>query len=121
MYKKAAEQKLRFATNYGSLSVEQLFDLSVAELDILAVSLETAHKESGKKSFIVKKSAKDRTAKLRFDIVLDILNTKVEASESASKLLEKKAHNNKIDTLIAKKQEAELETLSVEELEGMRK
>ena len=82
-FKLASQQKLRFQTNKGLLSVEQLWDLSLEDLDALAVSLETEHKESGKKSFLVKTSAKDKTAKLRFDVVLDVLNTKVEAEQAA--------------------------------------
>src|SRR6185503_8944302 len=98
-YKQAAQQKLRFNFK-GSLSVEQLFDLSLADLDALAVALETEYNTSGKKSFLEKKSAKDKTAKLRFDIVLDVLNTKKEAEEEALEKLEIKAHNTKILELI---------------------
>jgi hypothetical protein len=38
MYKEAAKQKLRFATNKGNLSVEQLWDLNLTDLDSLAVA-----------------------------------------------------------------------------------
>lgn len=121
MYKEASKQKLRFATNKGSLSVEQLWDLSLTDLDALAVSLETEHKESGKKSFLVSKSVKDKTAKLKFDIALDVLSAKMEEADKATTLKENKVHNEKILALIADKKDASLKGKSVRELEKMLK
>jgi len=118
-FKLASQQKLRFQTNKGLLSVEQLWDLSLEDLDALAVSLETEHKESGKKSFLVKTSAKDKTAKLRFDVVLDVLNTKVEAEQAALAERERKANNEKIIGIIADKQDESLKGKSIKQLEAM--
>lgn len=120
-FKLASEQKLRFQTNRGLLSTEQLWDLSLEELDALAVSLEAEHKHSAKKSFLVKTSVKDKTAKLRFDIVLDVLNTKVTAQEAATEALEIKEHNKKIISLIAEKQDESLKGKTIRQLEGMLK
>lgn len=118
-FKLASQQKLRFQTNKGLLSVEQLWDLSLEDLDALAVSLETEHKESGKKSFLVKTSAKDKTAKLRFDVVLDVLNTKVEAEQAALAERERKANNEKIIGIIADKQDESLKGKTIKQLEAM--
>jgi hypothetical protein len=121
MYKQASQLKLRFSTTKGNLSVEQLWDLSLTDLDSLAVSLEEAYKNSKGKSFLVKTSTKDKTIKLMFDIALDVLTTKVEQQEALREAADIKAHNQKILSLIAKKQEGELEGKSVEELEKMLK
>lgn len=118
-FKLASQQKLRFQTNKGSLSTEQLWDLSLEDLDALAVSLETEHKESGKKSFLVKTSLKDKTAKLRFDVALDVLNTKVEEMQAAQEALEIKEHNKKIIQLISEKQDESLKGKSIKQLEAM--
>ncbi len=118
-FKLASQQKLRFQTNKGLLSTEQLWDLSLEDLDALAVSLETEHKESGKKSFLVKTSAKDKTAKLRFDVVMDVLNTKVEAEQAALAERERKANNEKIIGIIADKQDESLKGKSIKQLEAM--
>lgn len=120
-FKLASQQKLRFQTNRGSLSTEQLWDLSLEELDALAVSLETEHKESGKKSFLVTKSVKDKTAKLRFDVVLDVLTTKVEEAQAVAEAKEIKTHNEKIITLIAEKQDESLKGKSIKQLEALLK
>ena len=121
MYKQANKEKLRIQTTKGLLSIEQLWDLSVNDLDVLAVSLENEFKESGKKSFLVAKSVKDKTTKLKFDIVLDILTTKVEEANAISEAKEIKAHNNKIIELIAEKQDESLKGKSIKQLEAMLK
>lgn len=120
-YKLASQQKLRFQTNKGSLSTEQLWDLPLNDLDALAVSLEAEHKESGKKSFLVTKSVKDKTAKLKFDIVLDVLTTKVEEAQALSDAAEIKSHNEKIIKLIAEKQDESLKGKSIKQLEALLK
>lgn len=121
MYKKASEIRLRVQTQVGLLSVEQLWDLSVQELDVLAVELEQQYKDSGKKSFLVKKSEKDRVLKLKFDIVVDILTTKVEEQEAQSTARATKEHNSKIIELITEKKDDELKGKSVKELEKLLK
>lgn len=120
-FKLASQQKLRFQTNKGLLSVEQLWDLSLEDLDTLAISLETEHKESGKKSFLVKTSAKNKITKLRFDVVLDVLNTKVEEIQAAQEATEIKEHNKKIIALIAEKKDEVLKGKSINQLEAMLK
>jgi len=120
-FKEASRQALRFATSKGNLTTEQLWDLKLPELDVLAVSLEVQVESSGKKSFLKTSTAKDKIAKLKFDIVLDILNTKADEQAEATKKKEDKAHNDKILSLIANKQEKDLEGKSVEELTAMLK
>lgn len=120
-FKSATQQKLRFQTSKGLLSTEQLWDLSLTDLDTLAVSLESEYKDSGKKSFLVTKSAKDKTAKLKFDVVVDVLTTKVEEAQQATEKAENKAHNEKILNLIAEKKDDALSRKSVKELESMLK
>jgi len=121
MYKEANKQKLRFQTNKGLLSTEQLWDLSLTDLDTLAVSLESAHKNSKGKSFLEKRTTTDKGLKLKFDIVLDVLQSKVEDAEIATLERENKEHNQKILALIAEKKDGQLAGKSIKELEKMLK
>jgi len=121
MYKKASQLQLRFNTTRGQLTVEQLWDLSLNMLDSLAVSLETEYKKSGKKSFLVANSKKDKELKLMFDIVLDVLTTKMEDAAAAKTVADTKEHNQRILELIKRKQDSELEGKPIEELEKMLK
>lgn len=120
-FKQATKQKLRVQTNKGLLSTEQLWDLSLSDLDNLAVSLEEAYNNSKGKSFLAKKTVKDKDIKLQFDVVYEILQSKVEDNNALLEAKDRKEHNAKIDALIAEKQDEELKGLSVKQLEKMRK
>lgn len=118
MYKQASKQKLRFSTTKGLLTVEQLWSLSLTDLDTLAVSLQDAYdKSKGAKSFLSTKTDEDKTVKLMFDICLDILQTKVDEKEVANKARETREHNQKILALMAEKKDEQLKGMSLEELE----
>lgn len=118
-FKLASQQKLRFQTKKGLLSTEQLWDLSIDDLDELAVALENEFKQTGKKSFVSKTSAKDKTAKLKFDVALEVLNSKMDEIQTATEAQEVKAHNEKIITLIAEKQDQSLKGKSIAQLKAM--
>lgn len=121
-YKKAARAKLKFQTVKGNLTVEQLFDLDEEVLDSLAVELEAKYKESGGKSFLNRsKSTKDKTLKLQFDIVLDVLETIATESTKRLEALDKKKFNDNIDRIIAKKEQGEKEEMSIDELKALKK
>ena len=119
MYKEASKQKLRFQTMRGLLSTEQLWDLTVTDLDHIAVALKEEYDNSGKKSFLTVRSVKDKTAKLKFDVVLDVLTTKVEEAAAAKEAKETKEHNQKIIQLISEKQDEALKGKSIKQLESM--
>ena len=120
-FKEAVKSKLRISTTVGLLSVEQLWDLPLVQLDKIAIDLEEQYKESGKKSFLVSKSKKDKNIKLAFDIVLEILEDKVEERDLAAKASTVKEHNQKILSKIQEVKDKELDGLSAEELEKLLK
>lgn len=119
MYKEASKQQLRITTTKGLLSVEQLWSLSIDELDRLAIKLQEEYDSSKGKSFVNKKSTKDKTTKLRFDIVLDVLNTKVEEREKSQTAAADRLHNQTIIARIQKNKDKELDNLSTAELEKL--
>jgi hypothetical protein len=118
-FKQASKQKLRVSTTKGNLSVEQLWDLSLTDLDTLAVELETAYNESKGKSFLTKKTSKDKDIKLAFDVTLEILEAKVQDNNRITEEKERKEHNQKILGIIAEKKEDALKGKSLKELEAM--
>jgi hypothetical protein len=118
MYKEASKIKLRVQTTHGLLSVEQLWSLSLEELDSIAVRLEEEFKASKKsKSFIRKTSKSDKVAKLKFGIVLDILETKLEERDNAATAADARAEEQKLLAILAKKKDAALEDLTEAEIE----
>lgn len=114
MFEKASRIKLRYSTNRGVLSVEDLWDLSLEQLDPIAINLNKRLKESQTESFI-KTRTKD-TIELKFNIVKHIIDVKLQEQEERIVAAEKKAKRQKILDLMAKKQDAELESKSYEEL-----
>ena len=122
IYKKASKLDLRIPSNKGIVSVSKLWTMSIDDLDQTAIALKKQLKESETESFVkVNVSVQDKTTKLCFDIVLDVLETKVRDQETAAKAAETRAHNQKILSLIKSKQDEELLSKSAEELEAMLK
>lgn len=125
IYAKAARIKLRFATIVGSLSVEDLWDLPLqsdkgkANLDDIAKALRQTVKASAEESFVTPTNKVDERAQLAFDIVLDMINTKIAERDAATQLKAKAETRQKILAIIAKKQDEAIEGKSVEELTKM--
>jgi len=119
IYKRGIKQKLRFKTLVGLLSIEQLMDLTLDQLDQLAVELEDKSTKSDRKSFLKVATVQEAEHKLRFDIVFDILDTKIKAHEVAAKAAETRAQKQKIHALIADKKDEALKGKSLAELEAL--
>lgn len=105
----------------GNYTPQKLTELDIDVLDRLAVATQEEVEKSKGKSFISKTTTKDKALKVKFDLVLDILNTKVELMNKASEAADKKKHNDEIDALIYKKEKEQLGDLSVEELRKLKK
>lgn len=117
----ARKPNLRFQSVKGSLTLQQLWGLSIQDLDKLAVKLKEESEAIGTKSFISAAPKGSYTAKLKFDIVYDVLTTKLAEDRAASERLENKAHNAKILERIEAKEDAALDGLSVAELKAQLK
>ena len=122
MYLELLKQKARFDSSKGSLSMEQLFDLSLTDLDQIAVKLDDQYESSKKsKSFLSKRTKKDKVAKMKLNFVLDVMNYKQEEEERLTSIKNKKEFNNKIGAIIERKRHQELESLSLKDLEKLLK
>lgn len=125
MYKKASQLKLRFLTSVGPLSVEQLWGLSQVQLsnaikDVKKV-LKKSDNDDDELSFLEDTKKVDVENQLRFDILKDVYLTNKTENEELRKVADNKAHNQKIDTLIAEKQEGKLREMSIDDLEKLRR
>ena len=123
MYKQASKLKLRFQTNRGVLSVEQLWDLTQFDLSnaIKAVKKVLIKNDDDELSFLENTKVVDVENQLRFDILKDVYLTKKSEAEAIRNEAETKAHNQKILALIAEKQEGKLRDMSEEELKSLLK
>ena len=125
MFEKASRQKLRFDTPKGQLSVEDLWDLPLysltgkANLDDIARVLDANLKAGTSKSFVNKATSADEVLKLKFDIVIHVINTRLDEREAANKIAEKREQKQKIMAIIEQKKDAALSEASLADLEQM--
>lgn len=122
-FKDASRLKLRFATDKGLLSAEQIWDLNQSQLSsaIKAVKKVLVKDNDDELSFLESNTVVDTENQLRFDILKDVYLTKKKEAEEIRDAASIKAHNQKIDALIAMKQESQLQEMSIEDLEKLRK
>lgn len=123
MYKKASQQGLRIVTPKGLLSAEQLWHLGFEDLasSIKKVKKVLKKTDDDELAFLESNTPVDTENQLRFDILKDVYLTKRKEKDELRDAAETKAHNQKIISLIAEKQEEGLKSKSVEELEKLLK
>lgn len=116
LFAQATKAKLRFksATVNGTISVEDLWGLTLTALNDIAVAL-VNELQTNSISFI-DDSKVDKTTQLKFDVVKFIIDIKKQ--EQAEKLLaqENAARKQRLTELLYQKENEQLSQLSVEEL-----
>lgn len=125
IFEQATRQVLRFDSPIGQLTVEDLWTLPLSatrankpNLDDIAVALNKQLK--GTEESFVSNKKKDAILQLKFDIVKRIITVRMEENEAKTAEVQKASKREKLDELIAKKQDEKLENLSVEELQAMK-
>ena len=118
MFEFALKNKVRFPFK-GLVSVEDLFDLSVRDLDGIFKTLNTQVKKSQEESLLTTKTKEDETLAIQIEIVKHIVKTKLDEAETAKQSKELKEKKQKIMEIIAAKQDESLKNASVEELQAM--
>lgn len=117
MFEKASRLKLRFETNRGILSAEDLWDLTLQHLNKIAKDYHRELKEAEETDFLNDRTtAKDKVTQLKFEIVKYILDTKKGEKEAKERLAEKQAEKEKLLAILERAENRELENLSKEEL-----
>ncbi len=126
MFEKAVRLKLRFDSPQGLLSTEDLWELPLtstnkkqANLDDLAIHLNKEFKETTTESFVKKVVKSNDITKLKFDIVLKVIEVKQIEAEAASLKKTNAEKKQKLLELVAMKQDESLKGKSVEELQAL--
>ena len=120
LFERATRAKLRFGTNIGLITSEDLFDLSLQQLDKLAQELHVKVKDEGV-SFIdaPNKSQAVIDDNLRFDIVKHVIESKLGDVKRFEKAAAQRAKRQRILELMEQKQDQDLEGKSLEELQAL--
>lgn len=125
MFDKATRNKLRFESPKGLLSVEDLWDLPLtaknggASLDNLAKGLSRKLKDTETESFVLKTVKVDSSLQLSFDIVKHIIDIRLGEVEKAEVSRVAKEKKQRIQAIIAQKQDEQLKGASLEELQEL--
>lgn len=118
MFEIATRTKMRFPFR-GMVSVEDLWDLNVRDLDSVFKTLNVQVKKSQEESLLATKTKEDETLSIQIEIVKYIVKTKLDEAETAKQSKELKEKKQKIMEIIAAKQDESLHNASVEELQAM--
>ena len=118
IFELASRMKIRFAYR-GMITVEDLWDLSVQELDRIFQKLNKALKESKEESLLSPQAKEDSELNVQVAIVRHIVEVKLAEAAIALAAVERKAKKQKILAILADKQDDSLRNMSQEDLTKM--
>lgn len=118
MFEVATRTKMRFPFK-GMISVEDLWDLSVQNLDKVFKTLNSQRKEAQEESLLNAKASEDEALDTQIAIVKYIFDVKSEEHAAMVKAAENKEKKQKIMALMAKKDDEKMENMSKEELQKL--
>lgn len=118
IFEVAVRNKMRFPFK-GMVSVEDLWDMSVENLDTIFKTLKTQLKTVQEESLLNTKTKEDKELDVRIEIVKYIVKTKLEEKEAQLNAKTKREEKQKILALIANKENEALQGKSIEELKAM--
>ena len=117
LFIQAAQKKYRFPYK-GQITVEDLFDLNMEQLNTIFQSLNKEVKDADTVSLLEVKSDEDKDLENKIEIVKYVFNVKLAQKEAISKQKEIADEKQKIMAIIEDKENAALEDLTVEELKA---
>lgn len=118
LFKIASKRKYRFSFK-GQLTVEDLWDLSVEDLDRIYKDLKAKQKNETEDSLLGTVTKQDKILANKIEIIKAIVMDKLAAKERAAKVAKAKAQNQRILEIMADKADAELKEKSIDELQSL--
>lgn len=118
MFEVATRKKFRFPFK-GSISVEDLWDLSLQQLDSIFKTLNSQQKQAKEESLLAVRTAEDEDLALKIEIIKHIVFVKQAEVNEAVRAKEVKDQREKIMAILADKQDQDLRSKSPEELQAM--
>lgn len=118
IFEKAARTKLRF--NYrGVVSVEDLWDLAVEELDALYKSLSVQVRQANEESLLKTRTKADDILSIKVEIIKHIVAVKLQENEDRKAAADRRARKERLLEILQKKQDEELLAQPSEELQKL--
>ncbi|MDO5134294.1 MAG: hypothetical protein Q4D81_15145 [Eubacteriales bacterium] len=118
LFEIALREKYRYSFK-GQISTEDLWDLSVENLDAIFKGLNDEVAKSSRESLLAKESKDIQTLRNKIEIIRYIVAYKLNEVENRKKAAANKAKKQRILEIINKKQDESLQGKSVDELLAM--
>lgn len=119
MFEYATRKRFRFPFK-GLISVEDLWDLSMTNLDSIFKTLNALNKvEKNEESLMVTKSEEDSELDMKIAIIRYIYGVKKAEADARKDEKERKERRQQLMAIKAKKQNEALENMSVEDIDKM--
>ncbi|MEQ6355178.1 hypothetical protein ABNX05_11165 [Lysinibacillus sp. M3] len=118
LFEKAVKGKYRFQFK-GIITVEDLWDLSVQNLDSIFKSLNTELKQVSEESLLQTKSSADEELENKIAIIKYIVEVKVREANKKTQEKAQREQREKILEIIEAKQNQDLQDKTIEELQAM--
>ncbi len=118
MFEVAVRNKFRFPFK-GVISVEDLWDLSVQQLDGIFKMLKSQEKKAQEESLLDTRTPEDEVLKTKIDIIRHIVTVKLDEAKQAERAKENRDQKQKILGILAEKQDADLRNKTPEELQAI--
>ena len=115
MFAMATKMKYRFPFR-GMISVEDLWDLPLSQLDIVFKNLNKDVKQSQEDSLMSTPNAEDTELMTKIEIVKFVFDAKRAESEARKAAAENAAKRQRILEVLAQKQDTALQNMSEDEL-----
>ena len=117
LFEVASRKKLRFDSKHGKITVEELWDLSLESIDSIAVALNNKIKTTETISFVSDVSSANTEDKLKFDIVIHIINTRKAESDALRERAVNAERARTIREELSRRKEDAIKTKSDEDLQ----
>lgn len=117
LFKIATRRKMRFPSTRGMLTAEQLYDLTLADLDATARDINTELKSLTEDSFVeIKPDPRKGLLTDALDLVKEVIADKLADKDRAEKRAKKAALRRTLTDALARKQDEALSSASVEDI-----
>lgn len=118
LFEKAVKGKYRYQFK-GVITTEDLWDLSVQNLDALFKSLNSELKQVSEESLLQTKSVADEELENKIAIIKYIVDVKIQEANKKSQEKAQREQRAKILEIIETKQNQDLQNKSIEELQQL--
>lgn len=118
IFELASRKKIRFDSKRGKLTTEELWDLSLDQIDEIAIELNNKINSTATTSFVSKTTDAAATIdKLKFDIVIHVIQVRQSESEARRERATNQERARTIRAELERRKEDSIKTRSEEDLQ----